>query len=75
MQEKSNNEVQETPCTFGLVAVFLAGLTLATTVAIIAARAQGDKMARKTDSVMHACDRAIEKLEQRVQAADIALAG
>ena len=75
MQEKTNNEVQDAPSTLGLVAVVLAGVTLATTVAILAARAQGDEMSRKTDSVLTACDRAMEKLEQRVQSVDIVLAG
>ncbi len=77
MQENLNNEVpQETGShALSLVAVFLAGVTVATTVAFLAARAQGDKMSRQTDSVLGACDRAMQKLERRVQAVDTALIG
>lgn len=76
MQEVENKEVHCRGGHFwGLTAMFLAGVGLATTVAIIAARAHGDQMTRQAENVMDACDRAMQTLEQRVKAIDVALAG
>ena len=63
-----NSEVHRVPHALGLVAVFLAGVTVATTVALLATRSQGDRVGRKTDSVLDVCDRAMKTLELRVQA-------
>ena len=70
---KENKEVHGTPRALGFVAVFLAGVTVATAVAVLATRNQAGKVAKSTESVLSACDRAMQKLEQRVQAVDAAL--
>lgn len=76
MVEVQNNEVHcQKPQTWGMVAMFLAGVGVATTVAILAARTHGDKMARQAENVLEVCDRAMQTLEQRVQSVDVALTG
>lgn len=68
MQFEEDKDVQQGPSAIGFVAVFLAGVTVATTVALLAARSQGTRFARQTDNVLDACDRAIQTLERRVNA-------
>ena len=71
MVHDTNNEVHPSHVghTVGLIAMFLAGAGVVATVVVLASRANSEKMARSSDNVLHACDRAMQKLERRISMA------
>ena len=60
--------------TWGIMAAFLAGIGLAAGIAAVH-HANSGRTSKRAENVLDACDRALQTLEQRLSAVDMALAG